>query len=164
MDSILEKENVPFPQKSDRELLEDMQERIVKMEKRARRNAIFAWGLTLVLLLALVLTVISLVPQINVMKAQYDSVMENVQKLAAVTDSVDIEKLHQALEFVASVDHEKMMGLSDVLGAVDAQQLESQLEQISGLLGELDELNTEALVDNINLIIEKLEPIMNWLR
>ena len=164
MDSILEKENVPFPQKTDRELLEDMQQRIIKIEKRGKRNAIFAWGLALLLLLALILTVISLVPQINVMKAQYDSVMENVQKLAAVTDSVDIEKLHQALEFVASVDYEKMMGLSDVLGAVDAQQLESQLEQISGLLGELDELNTEALVDNINLIIEKLEPIMNWLR
>ena len=164
MDSILEKENVPFPQKTDRELLEDMQQRIIKIEKRGKRNAIFAWSLTLLLLLALILTAVSLVPQINVMKAQHDSVMENVQKLAAVTDSVDIEKLQQALEFVASVDYEKMMGLSDVLGAVDAQQLESQLEQISGLLGELDELNTEALVDNINLIIEKLEPIMNWLR
>ena len=164
MDSILEKENVPFPQKTDRELLEDMQQRIIKIEKRGKRNAIFALGLALLLLLALILTAVSLVPQINVMKAQHDSVMENVQKLAAVMDSVDIEKLQQALGFVASVDYEKMMGLSDVLGAVDAQQLESQLEQISGLLGELDELNTEALVDNINLIIEKLEPIMNWLR
>lgn len=164
MDSILEKGNVPFPQKTDRELLEEMQERIVKMEKRARRNAIFAWGLTLVLLLALVLTVISLVPQINVMKAQREGLMENVQQLGIVADSIDVETLQEAIEFVGSIDYAKMMELSEMLETLDAQQLRTQLEQITALLNEVDELNTEALVDNINLIIEKLQPVMNWLR
>ena len=164
MDSILENENVPFPQKTDRELLEEMSERLIKIEKRSRRSRIFAWGLSLLLLLALVLTVISLVPQINVMKAQYDSMMESIQELGNVAGSVDVEKLQDAIEFVGSIDYSKMTELNDMLDTMDAAQLKSQLEQISGLLGELDELNTEALVDNINLIIEKLEPIMNWLR
>ena len=116
------------------------------------------------MLLALVLTVISLVPQINVMKAQYDSMMESIQKLGNVAGSVDVEKLQDAIEFVGSIDYSKMTELNDMLDTMDAAQLKTQLEQISSLLGELDELNTEALVDNINLIIEKLEPIMNWLR
>jgi len=164
MDSILEKEHVPFPQKSDRELLEDMQQRIIKIEKHARRNAIFAWGLALLLLLGLVLTVVSLVPQINVMKAQYDSVMETVQQMGNIVTSVDIQKLQDAADFVGSVDYEKLMELSDMLETLDAQQLKAQIDEITALVDKLGELNTEALVDNINLIIEKIQPVLNWFR
>lgn len=164
MDSILEKEHVPFPQKSDRELLEDMQQRIIKIEKRARRNAIFAWGLTLLLLLGLVLTVVSLVPQINVMKAQYDSVMETVQQMGNIVTSIDIQKLQDAADFIGSVDYEKLMELSDMLETLDAQQLKVQIDEIRTLVEKLGELNTEALVDNINLIIEKIQPVLNWFR
>jgi len=164
MDSILEKEHVPFPQKTDRELLEDMQERIVKMEKRARQRSIFAWGLALLLVLALVLTALSLVPQLKEMKAQYDTMTETVQQLDSVVSRIDVQKLQDAADFIGSVDYTKLMELSDMLETLDAQQLKAHIDEISALVDKLGELNTEALVDNINLIIEKIQPVLNWFR
>ena len=164
MDSILEKEHVPFPQKTDRELLEDMQERIVKMEKRARQRSIFAWGLALLLVLALVLTALSLVPQLKEMKAQYDTMTETVQQLDSVVSRIDVQKLQDAADFIGSVDYTKLMELSDMLETLDAQQLKAHIDEITALVDKLGELNTEALVDNINLIIEKIQPVLNWFR
>lgn len=164
MDSILEKENIPFPQKTDRELLEDMQERIVKMEKRSRRRAIFAWGLTLILIFAAILTAISLYPQMQAMRAQYDAVAETMQQLNTVVSSMDIQKLQDAADFIGNVDYAKLMELSDMLETLDTAELKTQIDEISALVDELSELNTEALVDNINLIVEKLQPVLNWFR
>jgi len=75
-----------------------------------------------------------------------------------------VQKLQDAAAFVGSVDYAKLMELGDMLETMDTGELKAQIEQISTLVNQLGELNTEALVDNINLIIEKLQPVLNWLR
>lgn len=164
MESILEKENIPFPQKTDRELLEELQERMIRMEKRAQRRSILAWTLVLVLIVAAAVTAISLYPRYQAMKAQQQAVTAMVQQLDSVIDSIDVQKLQDAAAFVGSVDYAKLMELGDMLETMDTGELKAQIEQISTLVNQLGELNTEALVDNINLIIEKLQPVLNWLR
>lgn len=164
MESILEKENIPFPQKTDRELLEELQERMISMEKRAQRRSILAWTLVLVLIVAAAVTAISLYPRYQAMKAQQQAVSAMVQQLDSVIDSIDVQKLQDAAAFVGSVDYAKLMELGDMLETMDTGELKAQIEQISILVNQLGELNTEALVDNINLIIEKLQPVLNWLR
>lgn len=164
MESILEKENIPFPQKTDRELLEELQERMISMEKRAQRHSILAWTLVLVLIVAAAVTAISLYPRYQAMKAQQQAVSAMVQQLDSVIGSIDVQKLQDAAAFVGSVDYAKLMELGDLLETMDTGELKAQIEQISTLVNQLGELNTEALVDNINLIIEKLQPVLNWLR
>jgi len=164
MESILEKENIPFPQKTDRELLEELQERMISMEKRAQRRSILAWTLVLVLIVAAAVTAISLYPRYQAMKAQQQAVSAMVQQLDSVIGSIDVQKLQDAAAFVGSVDYAKLMELGDMLETMDTGELKAQIEQISTLVNQLGELNTEALVDNINLIIEKLQPVLNWLR
>ncbi|MBQ8216679.1 MAG: hypothetical protein IJZ91_01840 [Oscillospiraceae bacterium] len=164
MESILEKENIPFPQKTDRELLEELQERMISMEKRAQRRSILAWMLVLVLIVAAAVTAISLYPRYQAMKAQQQAVSAMVQQLDSVIGSIDVQKLQDAADFVGSVDYAKLMELGDMLETMDTGELKAQIEQISTLVNQLGELNTEALVDNINLIIEKLQPVLNWLR
>ena len=164
MESILEKENIPFPQKTDRELLEELQEHMISMEKRAQRRSILAWTLVLVLIVAAAVTAISLYPRYQAMKAQQQAVSAMVQQLDSVIGSIDVQKLQDAAAFVGSVDYAKLMELGDMLETMDTGELKAQIEQISTLVNQLGELNTEALVDNINLIIEKLQPVLNWLR
>ena len=164
MESILEKENIPFPQKTDRELLEELQERMISMEKRAQRRSILAWTLVLVLIVAAAVTAVSLYPRYQAMKAQQQAVSAMVQQLDSVIGSIDVQKLQDAAAFVGSVDYAKLMELGDMLETMDTGELKAQIEQISTLVNQLGELNTEALVDNINLIIEKLQPVLNWLR
>ena len=164
MESILEKENIPFPQKTDRELLEELQESMISMEKRAQRRSILAWTLVLVLIVAAAVTAISLYPRYQAMKAQQQAVSAMVQQLDSVIGSIDVQKLQDAAAFVGSVDYAKLMELGDMLETMDTGELKAQIEQISTLVNQLGELNTEALVDNINLIIEKLQPVLNWLR
>ena len=164
MESILEKENIPFPQKTDRELLEELQERMISMEKRAQRRSILAWTLVLVLIVAAAVTAINLYPRYQAMKAQQQAVSAMVQQLDSVIGSIDVQKLQDAAAFVGSVDYAKLMELGDMLETMDTGELKAQIEQISTLVNQLGELNTEALVDNINLIIEKLQPVLNWLR
>ena len=164
MESILEKENLPFPQKTDRELLEELQERMISMEKRAQRRSILAWTLVLVLIVSAAVTAISLYPRYQAMIAQQQAVSAMVQQLDSVIGSIDVQKLQDAAAFVGSVDYAKLMELGDMLETMDTGELKAQIEQISTLVNQLGELNTEALVDNINLIIEKLQPVLNWLR
>ena len=164
MESILEKENIPFPQKTDRELLEELQEHMISMEKRAQRRSILAWTLVLVLIVAAAVAAISLYPRYQAMKAQQQAVSAMVQQLDSVIGSIDVQKLQDAAAFVGSVDYAKLMELGDMLETMDTGELKAQIEQISTLVNQLGELNTEALVDNINLIIEKLQPVLNWLR
>ena len=90
MESILEKENIPFPQKTDRELLEELQERMISMEKRAQRRSILAWTLVLVLIVAAAVTAISLYPRYQAMKAQQQAVSAMVQQLDSVISSIDV--------------------------------------------------------------------------
>lgn len=161
MDSVIEKEIFGQTEKTDRQLLEEMSGRLEKMEKRAKRRSIIGWiAAVLVLALAAVL-VLSFIPRYQALKAQYDTVADTVQQLSGVISTIDIETLQSAADFVGSVDYEKLQQLGDVLAAIDTEELKTQMEEISDLMNKLGELNTDQLVDNINLIIEKLQPFMN---
>lgn len=160
MDSIFA---TPLSEKTDRELLLEMHERLADMEKRQKRRGVAAWIIAVAVIVAAALLLMVFIPRYQAFKAQYDAVAQTVQQVNTALENVDLEGLAQAADFLSSIDYTRLQELSALLETMDTAKLSQQLDEVTGLIDQLGELNTEALVSNINLIIEKLQPIMNWL-
>jgi len=161
MDSIFA---VETSEKTERELLLDVQLRLQEMEKRQKRRGIIGWVAAVAIVLILAAALLFMLPKYQAFKAQYDAVSTTVQQLDTALEGIDLEGLTSAAEFLSSVNYEKLQELSVMLETMDTGKLSEQLESVTDLIDQLGELNTEALVSNINLIIEKLQPIMNWFK
>lgn len=160
MDSIFA---TPISEKTDRELLLEMHEKLAEMEKSRKRRAVTGWVIAIAVIAVIAALLVIFIPKYQAFRAQYDAVAQTVQQLNTVLDSVDLEGLTSAADFLSGVDYQKLQELSSLLSTMDTAKLTEQLDEVTGLIDQLGELNTEALVSNINLIIEKLQPIMSWL-
>ena len=160
MDSIFA---TPLSEKTDRELLLEMHEKLADIEKSHKRRAVTGWVIAIAAIALIAALLVIFVPKYQAFKAQYDALSQTVQQVNSALDNVDLDGLTQAAEFLSSVDYQKLQELSTLLNTMDASKLTEQLDEVTGLIDQLGELNTEALVSNINLIIEKLQPIMSWL-
>lgn len=161
MDSIFA---TPISEKTDRELLLEMHEKLDQIEKRQKRRAVFTTVAVSVLIIALAICVILMLPGYQAFKAQYDAVAQTVQQINETIKGIDLAGLTSAADFLAGIDYNKLAELSALLDEMDAETLSQQLNEVTNLIDQLGKLNTEALVENINLIIEKLQPVMNWFR
>ena len=160
MDSIFA---TPISEKTDRELLLEMHEKLAEMEKSRKRRAVTGWVIAIAVIAVIAALLVIFIPKYQAFRAQYDAVAQTVQQLNTVLDSVDLEGLTSAADFLSGVDYQKLQELSSLLSTMNTAKLTEQLDEVTGLIDQLGELNTEALVSNINLIIEKLQPIMSWL-
>lgn len=160
MDSIFA---TPLSEKTDRELLLEMHEKLAEMEKGRKRRAVAGWLIAVAALALIAALLVIFVPKYQAFRSQYDAVAQAVQQVNTALENVDLEGLTNAADFLSSVDYQKLQELSSLLNTMDTANLTEQLEQVTSLIDQLGELNTEALVSNINLIIEKLQPLMSWL-
>lgn len=160
MDSIFA---TPLSEKTDRELLLEMSEKLADIEKRQKRRGVAAWVIGVALALVVALLLLIFVPRYQAFKAQYDAVSATVQEVNTVLENIDLEGLTSAAEFLSGIDYEKLTELSTLLDDMDPETISEQLAEVTELIDQLGELNTEALVSNINLIIEKIQPLMSWL-
>ena len=160
MDSIFA---TPISEKTERELLLEMHDKLADIEKRQKRRGVTAWVVAVALAIVIALMVAVFLPRYQAFKAQYDAVSQTVQQVNTALESVDLEGLTSAAEFLSSVDYTKLQELSSLLDTMDTEKLTEQMDEVASLIDQLGELNTEALVSSINTIIEKLQPIMSWL-
>lgn len=160
MDSIFA---TPVSEKTERELLLEMHDKLAAVEKRQKRRGLTVWIVAVALVAAIALLLAIFIPRYQAFKAQYDAVSQTVQQVNTALESVDLEGLTSAAEFLSSVDYAKLQELSTMLESLDTEKLTGQIDEVTGLIDQLGELNTEALVSSINTIVEKLKPLMSWL-
>ena len=160
MDSIIERNGITT-EDEQLSLLRDISSRLEKMEKRERRRRIRNVIVAILLLAAITVLAIFMFPKVQEFMAQYEAVTLKVQEVSAVLESLEVEKIQGAADFIGSIDYDKMMELSNVLESLDAEKLQKQLEDVTSMIDKLGELDLENLVSSINTIVEKLQPFMN---
>lgn len=160
MDSIFA---TPLNEKTDRELLLEVNKKLDRIEARQKRRGVALWIGAVAVILVIALLLVFIVPKYQAFKAQYDAVAETVEQLRTVLEGMDLNGLTSAAEFLSSVDYTKLQELAGLLDALDTGKLSEQLAEVTEMIDQLGELNTEALVSSINTIIEKLQPLMSWL-
>lgn len=160
MDSIFA---TPLSEKTEREILLEVNEKLDRIEARQKRRGTALWIAAVAVVLVIAVLLMLFVPRYLAFKAQYDAVAETVQQLKAVLEGIDLSGLTNAAGFLSSVDYGKLQELAGLLEKLDTGKLAEQLDEVTALIDQLGELNTEALVTSINTIIEKLQPLMNWL-
>lgn len=160
MDSIFA---TPLNEKTDRELLLEVNEKLDRIEARQKRRGVALWIAAVAVILVIALLLVFFVPKYQAFKAQYDAVAETVEQLRTVLEGIDLSGLTSAAEFLSSMDYTKLQELAGLLDTLDTGKLSEQLAEVTEMIDQLGELNTEALVSSINTIIEKLQPLMSWL-
>ena len=160
MDSIFA---TPLNEKTDREILLEVNEKLDRIEARQKRRGVALWIAAVAVILVIALLLVFFVPKYQAFKAQYDAVAETVEQLRTVLEGIDLSGLTSAAEFLSSMDYSKLQELAGLLDTLDTGRLSEQLAEMTEMIDQLGELNTEALVSSINTIIEKLQPLMSWL-
>jgi len=163
MDSLKEKD-LSLENETELSLLRDISRRLELMEKREKRRRVKNWILAILIVAALAALAIVFTPKVQAFMQQYEAVTAKVQEVSEVLESLNVEKIQQAADFIGSVDYNKLMEFSAVLDSLETEKLKEQLESVTDMLDKLGELDMEKLVDGINTITEKIQPLLSFFK
>lgn len=163
MDSLKEKD-LSLENETELSLLRDISRRLELMEKREKRRRVKNWILAILIIAALAALAIVFTPKVQAFMQQYEAVTAKVQEVSEVLESLNVEKIQQAADFIGSVDYNKLIEFSAVLDSLEAEKLKEQLESVTAMLDKLGELDMEKLVDGINTITEKIQPLLSFFK
>ncbi len=129
----------PLEALSDRELLEQINLRLIRIERRQKAISIRKWIVTGLIVLGLIILAIILAPKIRFLIEQYKIIAENIENIA---------------EFVKSIDAEQVKEAFRRLGEINA-------EKVNELMGKLSEFDYQALLNQIKTLLEPLSKLSN---
>lgn len=152
-----------LPNRNQEALMMDIWHKLLDMEEREKRRRIGAWIKTVLIIGLIAVILILALPKIQSLIADYQAISQTVQALTTAADSLNPEDIQKAVDFISGVDYEQLMSLSEVLESLDAADLQNQISQVTSMIDKIGELNLDALVYNVNLISEKLQPLINLL-
>ncbi len=127
---------------SDRQLLEAINQRLIRIERRQKAASIRTWVITGLVVALLIALTVFLVPKIRFLVQQYKTVVSYVE---------------EAREYVRSIDTEKIKSTLDSLGNIDTGALGRLIDKFS-------EIDFNEILKRIETALEPFEGIASWFK
>lgn len=121
--------------KTDREMLEEINERLIRIEKRQRIESIRRWvtlGIVIVLIVALAAFI---VPKVMTVMNDYNELMETIEGYKKVIDSMSLE----------DIDFSGLESAANALNDID-------FGHITEIIKQLEEIDFDGLTEAVNRI------------
>lgn len=116
------------------ELLNEINERLIRIEKNQIVGSRIRMAIFIVLLFAIIISTVIIVPQLATLAEELNATISQVQDLAEKVNDIDLNDLKEKLDVIAGLDTEKLEIMIETLETIDFEKMQDSINSIQSFI------------------------------